>query len=731
MQYLIIRKINTWLTNYLHQAGDDGEILVQKKIWWLFNFAGLFILLLAILIAYDPQYGSEKDMVDTIFFLALPLNLFLFHFYRKGIEGWALYLQISLVLICSVKVYLMGGLLFAGAPIFIGLIAPIYALILPKKKRAFFVFLLYMTLMIGATVIQPQKSENLSEPLYIYGFTLGITQIFLVLLYFTTQVDKLKRKEKKRMQELDEFKTKFYNNITHEFRTPLTIILGMADEVKNKPSEWFNEGLVMIKRNGQKLLNLTNQMLDLAKLESNAMPVSLIQDDIAVYLKYLVESFHSLAYSKKIQLVFSVCPEKILMDFDPDKIQNILSNLLSNSIKFTPKGGVIKVSASEEFTDAEKYLIFSVEDTGSGIPEEHLEKIFDRYFQAEYHKDQLIEGTGLGLALIKELVKLLEGEITAKSELGIGSTFIVRLPITNQAQEEHVLLSKEKELSDLFSENRSLSPPILNEESQTVVKQTEEKLVLLIVEDNEDVVRYLRSLLSANYNIEEAVNGQEGFEKAISIIPDLVISDVMMPVMDGFSFCEKLKSDLRTSHIPVIMLTARADTESKLEGLKTGADAYLAKPFKREELFVRIKKLIELRIALQERYKKNAILSGVEVSVENALFQKEDAFLLKVRQILEANLSDEKFGIEELGRTLGMSRSQLYRKFKALTDTTVYHFIRERRLVKARELLLTTDLNITEIAMETGFKNLSYFSRLFSEEFGKAPSKVRSRNKGL
>ena len=258
---------------------------------------------------------------------------------------------------------------------------------------------------------------------------------FIGLYYYTSQVERLKQEEKYRMRELDEFKTKFYTHITHEFRTPLTIILGMADQIKDNPVEWMDEGLKMIKRNGKNLLNLINQMLDLSKLEASLMAVNLIQDDIALYLKYLVESFHSLADAKNISISFLTDPEEIRMDFDPDKILDILSNLLSNAIKFTPEGGLIQISVSKEEKEIESYLIVSVKDNGIGIPTEQLPKVFNRYFQAENFGEQLTQGSGLGLALTRELIKLLKGEITVKSVLNEGTIFTVRLPITNKEKE--------------------------------------------------------------------------------------------------------------------------------------------------------------------------------------------------------------------------------------------------------------------------------------------------------
>ncbi|MCO6492786.1 MAG: response regulator [Phaeodactylibacter sp.] len=527
---------------------------------------------------------------------------------------------------------------------------------------------------------------------------------------------KLIIKDAEKAKELEQFKSRLYANITHEFRTPLTIILGMADQIKEDPGKWFGQGLNMIKRNGRKLLNLTNQMLELSKLEASSVPVNMMRGDVVVYLKYLVESFHSLAGMKNISLAFSAVPEKIMMDFDPDKIQDILANLLSNAIKFTPEGGSIRVSVSEKQVPGQEYLVFSVTDTGEGISAEDQEKVFDRYFQAERPQGRSREGTGLGLALASELAKLLKGEIFVQSVPGCGSTFTVQLPLHNEKAPGH----PEAALPGPIAGQREELAP--NDESEET-----EQLTLLIVDDNQDVLQYLQSLLSDRYQTIMAKNGLEGFQKAAHHIPDLIISDVMMPVMDGFAFCQQLKTDLRTSHIPVVLLTARADAESKVAGLEAGADAYLAKPFNQKELFTRISKLIELRQALRSRYSEGALLNERDAAGKGGRFEKEDAFLREVRQLLESHLDDEEFGIAELCRSLGMSRSQLYRKFKAITSITVGSFIQKLRLAKAKKLLLTTDLNVSEVALETGFKNLSHFSRVFSETFGVAPSKARQQ----
>lgn len=715
----LINRINNWLNNYLFFSADSQETLLMKKIWWVTHVGGLpFLLIMSLVIGANEGMGIV--VLNTIFVVALLFSLLLFHFYKKGIQGFALASQLGLVILSSIKVYLLGGLLTAGGAIFIGLMGPLYALTLPNKKRAVFVFILYMVLMILATLIQLPIQQDYLIAYYVMGFIIGITIAFITLYYYTSQVHRLEQEEKRRMSELDDFKTKFYTHITHEFRTPLTIILGMANQMKNDPDQWFQEGIEMINRNGRKLLNLTNQMLDLSKLEAHKMPFNSIQDDIALYLNYLVESFHSLASSKNIRLSFSAVPKQITMDFDPDKIQDIVSNLITNAIKFTAEEGLIEVFAYLKKTPKGDNLVIAVKDNGIGIPQEKIPRVFDRYFQVENQSEKLMEGTGLGLALTKELVKLHQGKISVCSTEGQGSTFTVYLPITNTASEMSKNLSRELDNSAIDSYKSAL---VVNE----FEVDNHDNLFLLIVEDNKDVLRYLQSLLSRDYRIVLAGNGEEGFNKAIEFVPDIVISDVMMPVMDGYSFCEKLKGDIRTSHIPIVLLTARTDPASRMQGLKAGADVYLAKPFNRNELLVRIEKLVQLRKELQTRFKGIDNYTDILDKIKNGSQDKEDAFFQRVYQILKTNLSEEEFGIAELCHSLGMSRSQLYRKFSALTNTSLHRFIQKMRLVKAKELLLTTELHVNEVAYDSGFKNPSHFSRIYSQEFGISPSKTRNQ----
>lgn len=528
-----------------------------------------------------------------------------------------------------------------------------------------------------------------------------------------------------KLKELDKAKSRFFTNISHEFRTPLTIISGMIDQMMAKPEAWKEKGAKMIKQNTANLLDLVNQILDLRKLESNALKLDLIQGDIVAYSKYIFESFESLAKSKGINLHFLSEIDALEMAFDKEKILRIISNLLSNAIKFTPSGGNIYMLVSES---SEDLLRISVKDTGKGIPKEKLPFIFDNFFQVDdTTQPEQDMGSGIGLALTAELVKLFGGNIKVESQVGKGSRFIISLPInqkieTNKQLDFKAMPSSKESKQEVFVENLEENDP--REAILFTSSATEEKPLLLIVEDNEDVAEYLRACLEDGYQLLFARNGQLGIDKAVETIPDLIISDVMMPEKNGFELCDELKKDERTSHIPIVLLTAKASTDSRLQGLKYGADAYLTKPFNPKELFIRLEKLHQLRLQLQARFRSlepdTSNLTTKEPVSE--LTQREVAFIEKLRIAIEANLSDENFGIVELCKVANMSRSQLHRKIKSLTNQPTSHFIRSVRLHQAKIFLKSGDLNVTEVAFEVGISNPAYFSRLFSKEFGMSPS---------
>jgi len=568
---------------------------------------------------------------------------------------------------------------------------------------------------ISIKILAPWYQTTLAYLLYIS--TLGI--LFYVIYKFRKRRQQLKlelhQKElaAERLQEMDQFKSTFYTNITHEFRTPLTVIQGMSEELRgNIPAK------KLIQSNTQKLLQLINQLLDLSKVESGSMPLNLVQSDIINYLNYLIESVHSYAFSKKINLSFYAELEELKMDFDEEKMQSILLNLISNAIKFTPEYGKIMIVGTKIAMEGQPFFKIKISDTGIGISPKMLPFIFDRYFQIKTLDKEGNQGSGIGLALVKELTEMLNGKIEVKSEKARGTTFTLIFPISNQAKMNKLVKPK---LSDGFfiDHNNGITKSKIDRVNPVFEKE-KDLPHLLVIEDNYDVIQYLNSILNKKYQIVFAKNGAAGIDKALLEIPDIIISDVMMPEKNGFEVCATLKQDERTSHIPIILLTAKATTKDKIEGLQYGADAYLEKPFNKEELFVRLEKLLELRKRLQEHYSNYSFSSTATKSAT-----KEDLFLQKINKIIKEHLNDELFNTPFLCKKIGMSQSQLYRKLKALTGYSIANYIRLCRLQKAHTLLETSDLKINEVAYQCGFSNPSWFTQAFTENFGYSPSELR------
>ncbi|MEZ4849521.1 MAG: response regulator [Bacteroidia bacterium] len=518
------------------------------------------------------------------------------------------------------------------------------------------------------------------------------------------------------LEELNQFKNQFFTNISHEFRTPLTVIRGMLGQIDENPDRWLEKGKKLIRRNTNQLLDLVNQILDLQKLESGKLDLKLIQGDIVSFLNYLSESFQSLAEQKGISVSFEATPDEIWMDYDAEKILRIFSNLFSNAIKFTPEGGNISINISigSNSENENKLLAFSIRDTGVGIPEEKLPSIFDRFYQVDGSATREGEGTGIGLSLTQELVQLMSGKITVESKTGEGTIFTISLPITNEAPRENN--------TDIQLEQAIASVPSVND-SEIILDSSERKDLpsLLIIEDNPDVAEYMVTCLQDDYALSVARDGEEGIKKALSMSPDLIISDVMMPKKDGFEVCDTLKNDDRTSHIPIVLLTAKADHQSRIQGLRRGADAYLAKPFNKEELFVILENLLELRKRLQLRY-ANKQIADLDDSTE---FQQEDEFLKRIFAYLDEHITHASFSVPSLCKDIGMSRSNLHRKVTALTGESIGELVKKYQMKKAEHLLQRTDQAIADIAYQLGFNDPSYFSRRFTQEFGVSPRKMR------
>jgi signal transduction histidine kinase/DNA-binding response OmpR family regulator/streptogramin lyase len=534
------------------------------------------------------------------------------------------------------------------------------------------------------------------------------------------------QREAERLKELDSFKNQLYANFTHEFRTPLTVILGLTDEIpghhQKQQTDHLHKAVEMVQRNSFRLLQIVNQILDLSKLEAGMLSVNMIQADAVTLLQYLSNSYQSLADAKNITMTFEAEPAGLLMDMDEEKLTTIYSNLLSNAVKFTGEGGRIFVRVSKQEGAGAPTLVLEVSDTGIGIPANKLPHIFERFYQVDAadntrHGLRLEGGTGIGLTLSKELTEMLGGNIEVESEEGRGAIFRVQLPISNDAplKPEGALFSMAPAAA--VPHSTAVSPA-----AEPPLSPGEDLPTLLIVEDSPDIITYLRTCLEAQYRILTATNGRLGLEKAIEEVPDLIISDVMMPEMDGFELCETLKNDERTSHVPIILLTARVDAESRLKGLGRGADAYLGKPFNLAELRLQLANLNNLQQKLRARYQNLAL----PPPTKDPALQIEDEFVAKARRAVDDHLDDSDFSVEDLCRILRVSRTQLHNKLKALTGRSATAFIRLPRLERARELLRSPDLNISEIAYKVGFNDPNYFSRCYQYEFGKSPSEDRN-----
>ncbi len=507
------------------------------------------------------------------------------------------------------------------------------------------------------------------------------------------------------LRELDLMKSRFFANISHEFRTPLTLILGpvkrlLADKAVGSHLTQYR----LIQRNAERLLHLINQLLDLSKLESGKLGLQLERGDVVSFLRTLAGQFESWAISKEIRYHQKFPSEPILTAFDPEKLNQTLSNLLSNAFKYTPEGGDVWLTVSRD----EGNLEIQVRDNGLGMDDDELAQIWDRFYQAG--RDDY-SGTGIGLSLVKELVDLYQGEVLVSSEPGKGSLFRVLIPLMTG---ETLLPLQNTEPTVMAGGATSFDAQVDEEVSSVLPNQAR----ILIAEDNPDIRQYLKSVLEKDYVILEARDGQEALEEAQKQLPDLLISDIMMPRLDGYALTKAIKQDLRTSHIPVIQLTAKAGRESLIEGLEAQADDYLTKPFDEEELLLRVRNRLEQRKALSQQLGKEIVrLSPQDIAVKSA----DKVFLERVIQTAEHYLHDESFTIEDLGREVGLSRSQLHRKLKALTDQSPSIFLRTLRLKRAHQLLSQSAGTAAEIAYQVGFGSPAYFSKCYKDQFGVTP----------
>jgi signal transduction histidine kinase/ligand-binding sensor domain-containing protein/DNA-binding response OmpR family regulator len=567
--------------------------------------------------------------------------------------------------------------------------------ILPPFWKTRTAFVLYVMLVLGALYLTRKLIQQREQ------------------MKFAIQQE---RQEAIRMHELDMMKIKFFTNVSHEFRTPLTLILTPIEKILRQTADGDQQNQFrLIQRNAKRLLNLVNQLLDFRKMEVQEIRFNPSEGDIILFIKETALSFSDLSEKKNIAFNFNSAIPSLETLFDQDKLEKILFNLLSNAFKFTPEHGSVSVNVYLEENGLEKWLTVQVKDSGIGIPADKLDKIFDRFFQNELPKSIVNQGSGIGLSITKEFVRIHNGTINVESEPGQGSTFTLRLPITDVF--EHATPPA-----------RELSPPLPDYElvAEHDYEGTKNgQPVLLLVEDNEDFRFYLKDNLKFEFRIMEGRNGLEGWQQTIQHIPDLIVSDVMMPEMNGIELCRKIKNDQRVSHIPIILLTARTAEEQKIEGLQVGADDYITKPFSFEILISRIRNLIAMREKFQKAFPTQHEVKASELNITSL----DTLFIQNAIRCVEENVGNANFSVEELSKLLGISRANFYKKVLSLTGKSPLEFIRTIRLQHAAQLLEKSQLTVSEVAYSVGFNNPKYFARYFKEAYHELPSSYAMRKR--
>lgn len=521
----------------------------------------------------------------------------------------------------------------------------------------------------------------------------------------------LVERQRLELQELDALKSKFFANISHEFRTPLTLILSPLKQLKAMVNhERSRQQLRIAEHYAQRLLQMVNQILDLSKIEAGKMKLERTNFDMVQVCKIIAQSFESVAQERDIKIEVQCVQEVLFVAMDREKMEQVLINLIGNAVKYNKEAGTVQIRVGTK----KQQLEIEVADTGHGIENEELPYIFQMYYEGKKNEETVKQATtGIGLALTKELVVLHGGEISVDSKLNQGTTFIVRLPLVKASVE----LSNES-----ISSANILMPPLSEPEQ---VSTESEQAIVLVIDDHQDIRNYIQSCLADEYKVLTASDGEKGLKVAQEEVPDLIITDRMMPKMDGIQLTKNLKKHTVTSHIPIIMLTGKSSQESRLEGLQTQVDDYLTKPFDVVELKIRLKNLLENR----KKWVSNFEQQNEGVRKRAVPKSLEEQFLEKLTTIIQENLSDENFGVEQLGRAIHLDRTQLFRKLKALTGQNPSQFIRVLRLNAAHKLLQSQSASIAEVAFQVGFSNPSYFSRTFKAHFGKTPGAIGKSEK--
>ena len=544
------------------------------------------------------------------------------------------------------------------------------------------------------------------QKMYIVLFSIILLLLIGIMVYIYRTILMKRRIE----EEANKAKLQFFTNISHELRTPLTLIADPVNYIihDDNLNSQQRSMLQIVQRNVLVLTQLVSEILDFRKVQNGKMELRLSDFNLAESMKQWIKLFSVSAQKKHIAISMDA-PDTIMLRADQDKIERICYNLLSNALKYTSEGGEISLMAKEEGGR----VMISVADNGCGISSDELPYIFDRFYQAK----NAGRGTGIGLAIVKAFTELHHGEVSATSIEGKGSTFTIHIPVRQKGEVTNQPIEKIEQLVEPSSAEEV--PNQARHIDELIQPYQTDKPEVLIIDDNIDIRTYLRSVLSEKYNVSEAADGKAGLELARKIVPDIVLSDIMMPVMDGLAFCQQLKTDKAISHIPVILLTARSLDEQRAEGYEHGADAYLSKPFSLRLLLSRIDNLIESRKKLNQTWSK-----GVEDDeIGNISNEIDKSFLKQLRKIIQENLANSDLSVEQIGDEIGLSRVQLYRKVKALTGYSPVEIVRKARLTRARHLLQTTERTVSEVAYAVGFSTPSYFSKCYKDEFGENPKK--------
>ncbi|WP_428224511.1 hybrid sensor histidine kinase/response regulator transcription factor [Flavobacterium sp.] len=627
--------------------------------------ASLFFLLFL----FFTQKIKRENKYSIFILLGLIVTLFFMHF----VDSTKDIIQVLIATIVSTGVFLAGN-----------------------RFRIFFVF------SVGCYYFAffNLAYHTVYNPLGVLSFVF-LTLMMRMFIKDAEQNEIVIEKQVVELKELDSLKSRLFANISHEIRTPLTLIMGANEQLEVSR---FSQ---IIKSNANKLLELVNQIIELSKIDAKQRKLAISVVNLQEYMHALVLNFDSLALHKDIQFVSAVTLPLPLYCIDEDAFYKIVSNLLMNAFKFSVAGDQVSLKVRQEAND---WLEVVVSDTGSGIDPANLPHIFEQFY---YSKVGLEASSGIGLALVKDLVQALGGQITVTSQVGQGSVFTVKLPCLQQHYSANAIFLQEETMSISVSEQAMVSF-----ESDTPVLSQTAKEVLLLVEDNQELRGFVKGILEEQFQVIEAVDGIDGKEKALQLVPDIILSDVMMPNMNGLELLKTLKEDMTTSHIPFLLLTAKAEEEDIVEGLKLQADDYITKPFHKKELLYRIQNKLALLKKWQEKYQGVVQANYQSDTVDS----KEDKFLKMIVTVVKQNLSNSSFGPEELAVEIGLSTSQIFRKLKALTNSSTSIFMRNIRLEEAKILLANQSATVSEIAYETGFSSPSYFAKCFKEYTSTSPT---------